>query len=752
MDAPEQSGPLHRKVHVHQLDLLFRQLDSLPALPAAAARLLSLAGQGPPARDELVAAIRMDQSVSARLLSLARRKWPGRAIQSIEAAAEALGADGVRSAVLGMKVFAAFAPAPGGLELRGFWKHCVAVAAVSEAAARRRPGRADPSSAFLCGLLHDIGKLALGHCLPKSYQRALEAAGNEQCAVLRAERRLIGTDHTIVGRRLARHWLLPTRIQEVIWLHHQPLEAIPSVLGGAAALAGLIQLADAIACERGFGFGGSRAVVTGSAELARQMGFSQDDLAALTADVPRRLEQLADLATPGKAAAAVSYPSAVAETAAQLADCNERLAARAAGLARQVGVLNSLRDFARRITPTATVPELCGEIARTFSHLGGGERQEGPGVCAFAVAGDEAHVIIALPGRAGEEAFRFTPCGPVPAAPSGRCCPAGPLLRKLLLRPDAWSDLIEVDLYTCLPLVAKGRCVGGILLPGREPPSGLDPDELAPLLEFLGFVLAAAVGRANAEVLAEQLAQASQRLAETRQELAEAEALAAVGEMAAGAAHEINNPLAVIAGRAQMLAEHVRTRKDRQSAELIAEKAEQISDIATELMSFARPDPPEPAEVAVQELLAGVSGKVKDQLVQKTHSPTVDMEIQPGCPRLWVDAGQIEQVLLELIRNAATAGGGAADVRIEASCPPGSPRVAIRVSDNGPGMDEATRAAAFTPFYSNRPAGRGRGMGLARAKRTVQANGGRIWIESQPNKGTTVSVELPRSGDPPSGQ
>ena len=88
-------------------------------------------------------------------------------------------------------------------------------------------------------------------------------------------------------------------------------------------------------------------------------------------------------------------------------------------------------------------------------------------------------------------------------------------------------------------------------------------------------------------------------------------------------------------------------------------------------------------------------------------------------------------------------------MRLEALPRAGLPSVVIRVTDNGPGMDAETLAAAFTPFYSNRPAGRGRGMGLARAKRIVQANGGEIWIDSQPNQGTTVSVALPRSGEAP---
>jgi len=75
--------------------------------------------------------------------------------------------------------------------------------------------------------------------------------------------------------------------------------------------------------------------------------------------------------------------------------------------------------------------------------------------------------------------------------------------------------------------------------------------------------------------------------------------------------------------------------------------------------------------------------------------------------------------------------------------------VVFRVADDGPGMDAATLSQAFTPFFSHRPAGRGRGMGLSRARRRVQANGGQMWIDSAPGRGTTVHVKLPQA--PPEG-
>ncbi len=742
IDEPAGSGAVRKRVHLHQLELLFRQLDSLPARPAAVARVLSLTGADRADGDELARAAGTDASVAARLVSLAVRERPERTVHSIREAIDVLGVEGVRSAVLGMKVFQTAEPAGDALDPEQFSRHCLAVATIAEAAAKRQDGEVAPPVAFLSGLLHDIGKPAIAYCLPKSFRRIQESARRRQLPACRAERELLGIDHTDVGRRLAQRWRLPARLQQVIWLHHQPLETLPATLSGAR-LVGLVQLADAIAVERGFGFDGA-GLLSGSVELARQVGLAGEDLADLAAGVPARLEELGGAASP-VARAQAAYPVVLAETGAELAGRNKALAARAAELEGTLKALDRVRDLIRRVKPSMPLHQTCLEIARAFSRAARACQPARLPVCAFAVCDQGRQVALAVGEPSGREVFRFGACRATAPPPPGRSFPARELLREDLLGAEAFSDVLDLNLYTCLPLWAEGRWVGGVLLPGAPPAAEADAEHVGPLLELASFVLAGAVERARADELAESLAAASRQLAETREALAEADALAAVGEMAAGAAHEINNPLAVIAGRAQLLAERVRAKKDREAANLIAQKAQEISDIITDLLAFARPNAPAPEAVSVQNLLSAARKKLGGEQVQKTGQATVDIQVADDCPAAWVDPAQIEEVLVELVRNAATATGGAVAVRFEARGQGRSGRVLIRVIDNGPGMDPATLAAAFTPFYSARPAGRGRGMGLARAKRTVQANGGRIWIESRLNQGTTVLLELPRS-------
>jgi len=580
-------------------------------------------------------------------------------------------------------------------------------------------------------LLHDLGKVVLDACLPKSYRRVLARAGGG-ASIAEIEREVIGLDHALAGRRLARRWGLPARVEEVIWLHHHPPDAVPAGLGGRGLIA-VVQLADAIVRRRRIGFSGNEAFAPDEAELARRAGLPAEALAAVTESVPDLIagrRELMDLTA--EAAASGGGPGAPRPTVG--------------GGCVPGDLVGLMGEFARRITPATPLPELCRQIARTFAALAPEAPPVGR-VWAFAVSGEPPRATLAAWTDGARPACRVTDCRPDAAVPQALACPAAEALRPLLATPDAWSDLIDPEAAVCVPLRHRGRWLGGVLLP-----AGTRVDaSAAPAAELMAFVLSGWAAQAAGEALAERLAETSARLAATREALAQAEAMAAVGEMAAGAAHEINTPLAVISGRAQMLADARGPGADegqRRAAETIVRRAGQISDIATELLAFARPASPRPGAVDLAALLERVRDRAASAPQPKPPPPAVDIEVEPDCPPAWADAGQIEDVLVELVGNAAQAGAAAGreqlHVRLSAGRQAGAGGVLVGVTDDGAGMDEATSKAAFTPFFSRRPAGRGRGLGLPRARQVVRANGGRMWIDSRLGEGTTVFVALPR--------
>jgi len=164
-------------------------------------------------------------------------------------------------------------------------------------------------------------------------------------------------------------------------------------------------------------------------------------------------------------------------------------------------------------------------------------------------------------------------------------------------------------------------------------------------------------------------------------------------------------------------------------------------------MDFASPRRAEADVVDVDALTA----EVQKEFAASEDPVIRDCEIVVRPPReplsVIADVAQIRAAIREVVTNAAIAGGAAGDrtVRISSQATESGEMVLISVSDNGPGMDARTLSSVFTPFFSAQEAGRRVGLGLPRAQRYVMNSGGRIWIKTQPNEGTTVFIELPRA-------
>ncbi len=216
--------------------------------------------------------------------------------------------------------------------------------------------------------------------------------------------------------------------------------------------------------------------------------------------------------------------------------------------------------------------------------------------------------------------------------------------------------------------------------------------------------------------------------------------LEAIRELAYGAGHEINNPLANIAARAQALLydEHEPERQRRLAT--IVDQAFRARDMIGGLMIFARPPKPNRVEVNLAELLQSVLASM--QPTAEEHGVRLTLDVHSNQDYVFVDRGQIEDSLRSILSNAIEAilHGGTVAVKAARS---DQGLLLLTVGDNGIGMDRETMARIFDPFFSGREAGRGIGLGLSKAFRLIDGNGGSISIESRLQQGTTVSVRLP---------
>ncbi|HWW87382.1 MAG TPA: ATP-binding protein [Vicinamibacterales bacterium] len=229
----------------------------------------------------------------------------------------------------------------------------------------------------------------------------------------------------------------------------------------------------------------------------------------------------------------------------------------------------------------------------------------------------------------------------------------------------------------------------------------------------------------------------------------------AIGQLAGGVAHDFNNTLTAILGSAEFLLLDLPVDDPRrENAEEIASAGQRAAQLTRQLLAFSRKQ-----ILAPRVLHLGVVISQLTPMLRRLLGETIDLKtVASGRAAVMADAGQIEQVVMNLAINArdAMSYGGrltieTADIvlddtyaRYHSPVPPGDYAV-LAVSDTGHGMDEATRQRIFEPFFTTKGPGRGTGLGLATVYGIVKQSGGFIWVYSEVSRGTTFKVYLPRT-------
>ncbi len=712
-----------------QTDLLVRQIQTLPISPAVSAALAEML-DADTSCDGLAELVACDPAMAAEVLRRAP-SGPDEPLNLARATA-AVGAETLREILLSTGPIEGQA---NGEQLSALTKHGRAVAIAAEILAERLALPIDLGEAYACGLLHDIGKLAMLAVLPKSYGRLLAGGADSPDSSSSRERRMLGIDHTLFGRRLAEQWKLGELVQHTAWLHHQPIEAIPQSIA-ERRLIGVVRLADALASCEGFsaatGAGGSHA---SPLALAEAVDLSEADLSEVAATLVERMEQI-EL----RLEAAPTHRPRPATSAGDLAAQNAKLQRQIQAVAQQAKAFESLADMAGRLAGESTVADALVQAVRALADVLDLADTD-LAVAAYCVDDETQELLLARLDSQATPALRTLACD-AGSASNGL---AGESLERILANPEdlaEWADLLAGHHQ---PMHCGGKWIGGLIIP----PARADQQLLGPLSDVLAMALSLVQGRCNAVRLGEQLTSAAATLGETQSALADAQTLAAAGEMAAGAAHEMNTPLAIVSGRAQLMLQRASTDEDRKLWGQIVDQTQRVTDTITALMEFAAPAQPAPEFVAPAELVQEAFKQFSSTSPQAALA-SVDISIAAELPALWVDRRQLRAAIAELIANAANAATAAAadgPICVSARHDQVSSSVVISVTDAGAGMDGRTLEQAFTPFFSAHKAGRRSGLGLPQVKRYAEINGGRVWIRSRTGKGTTVYLQVPTKHD-----
>jgi two-component system NtrC family sensor kinase len=250
-------------------------------------------------------------------------------------------------------------------------------------------------------------------------------------------------------------------------------------------------------------------------------------------------------------------------------------------------------------------------------------------------------------------------------------------------------------------------------------------------------------------ILADSFNEMTQKLSEAQRQVYQSQKLAAVGQLAAGVAHEINNPLTGVLSYSSFLLKRAEDKPEfKEDLEVIVRETKRCREIVKGLLDFARQSPPEKHASDINEIVERAIRIVHTQLT--AHHVELQTNLRSDLPKVHADANQIQQVLVNLLLNANDAigeGGGTIELftnfKLGGDTTQAQAReIEIRLSDTGCGISAADLQRIFDPFFSTKGP-KGTGLGLAVAWGIIEKHDGRIEVESEVGKGTTFRVLLP---------
>ena len=747
---PSEQSEINEK----QIGMILSNIDRLPTLPAVATRLLMVSSAEDVDLEEVIGLIESDPSMSSTILSMCRTadKGLGDKITTVRRAVIMLGLEAVQVAALSVHVYHQLdseqSQEDALFDRSGFWVHSLAVACGAECIARFHPQLGvSPEQAYIAGLLHDLGKLALDLILPKAYDRVLGMSKSRRCSVCLVERTMLGLDHHTAGKRLGEHWKLPGPIRDAIWLHSQPIESLPE--GSNRPVVSLVTLAESWARDMHLGWAGDYGEPLDLFELSHQVGidfdFFKNNASAVIEGVSSRGEVLG-LGEHARQDLLVESLTAANRRLAQMNLDLRHEVARGKSTQRLITAVDIFHDHA---SPGDSTHKVLSAMVESAGELVGTNR----GAVIFQYADDEPwYTMIVDQGNIIGHPRRVQ----------------SPQSEHEIVRPGMLADanaaqsmeLAALDWLRELFMSIKE--IGAPMLIGSKDSTEKNHESQPSYLIIMpkiGSGIERVVGTASfgmvrqvwhrslvqsiisekGKRVREELAAANHAMTALRHELTTKESLVQLGKMASGAAHEMNNPLAIIRGRGQQLFERVGTERERESARAIAAASDQLSDLITSLHMIA--DPPKPLlaltdpVLMVRQAIEIARDRCHYQGIKARVQVHVDGYVEP----IMMDIDLMSQAVAEPIINAVQASPHAI---ISVSIEPGlrDGRLKVRIMDRGSGFTSRTIKHAFDPFFSELEAGRRSGLGLARARGLIELHKGEIVLSN--NSGGIAGAEV----------
>ncbi len=732
--------------------VLINKIQDLPTLPAVAVQALEAAMQEEVNIAQLAGIIEADPALSLKLLKLVNSPQHAlsKKISTVHQAASLLGLTTLRCCLLGVVTQDYLAPRNQELlaEQKKLWSHSLACAVAAQLIAQKTYPELK-QEAFMAGILHDIGKAVLMLAFPETYTRLQSTQQTVQAREL-AE---LGCTHSQAGKWLASKWLLPEKLLQAIHYHHHSPAALQNTHLQQELLWILI-LADQLAHEY---FLDQNPLSNDQARfkyLLNLLNLQEKDIEQIQFQIATLYSKRAHLFNLENDPEQILVP-VIQRARHELAAISLDLEHKRQSLEYSNQLLELTKDMALDLGQACAAEEVFYAVASSFLHW---EKYHAGVVYTVDMENRILEGQVWLQSQQSKRFICFLDNKGHPVWDhQTQDLPQG--LKKII---SSYRDRMQTQQsasiatgsgclqyqapFYILPLTSdKSQIYGELSLAPNHREQQLHAEDRAALQQIASLILAALEtikSQENVEVRNEELSLALWKNQQINHELMQTERLAAVGQLAAGAAHEINNPLAIINARAQLLQINEEDPKKQGQLKQITDQIERISSILTNLMDFARPAPPQVQDVFLPDILDKVSQLLEPAL--KRSSIDLSKDYAQDLPRIKADPNQLEQIIMNLLINAQQAmeeKGGTLSLHLGTDQT--SQYVLIQIKDQGVGIPDRDLKRIFDPFFSTKDPGKGTGLGLSTSLSIVENHYGKLDLQSTPGAGTTVTIQLP---------
>ncbi|MCK4377713.1 MAG: HDOD domain-containing protein, partial [Deltaproteobacteria bacterium] len=682
-----------------------------------------------------------------------------------------LGRKTIRNLVLSISIYNTFTPEGKKHEkqLAAFWQHSLACATTAETVAQIT-GYPQTEEAFIGGLLHDIGKLIAFIRFPEEFGLFLNQlqqqnkSGGSDTPPLELEDKILGISHHQLGKWTAERWNFPENIINAVWLHHQPItsftkktDRLPAIIRFADAFCNIHHLGSNYFINREIDLPCHSNHMQSYDLLKKFFKIDDDDITDILSLTIDRLDEFAetlDLSDDQR------YFDAIKHANRELGRMNVAHEQALNELQMKKRVLKGIYHLDRKISQHHTPAELARIIIQTTIDT----YKSDLALCFLKT--DDEQLPVGL-GYANKTFFNPQDWlshdnqqreKTVKVPPQQR--KALDSIEKILLSPDIFltsekiTPLLPRSSLLAVPLTyhaGKNKgIIGQLILDCRKMiPYGGGRESLLQGLHIFAAAIANNVHKVmlfdNLNQQSEELADLQRQTEQMQEQLYLSQRLATVGRLAAGAAHEINNPLAVISANIQVLLRKANDagnrKKESTQYQTILQQTSKISKIITDLVTYAHPAKPHMQAANIQQIVTQSLAAVDHRAAFKKIK--LKNELPKDLPRLNVDTMQIGQVLINLLINAEQAMPDGGTITITGKKE--GDHVLLQVADTGQGIPPEQQTVIFDPFFTTREAGQGTGLGLAICHSLMEQNNGKIGVKSLVGSGTTFSLFLPKS-------